>query len=179
MSTGFSIESNAILESVGRNGIVNNWQILQKIILRKLVFLSDLSATTDDISPASTVRTTSEITTPSDMLRSEIFTQIDSFSHPPIAVQRLCEILTSDVCLNFSKLVYRINRIVASSHYVNESRIAELSLLRRRSSRDSSDSSDHSAISSPRRPLRQQPPLQRRYSDTMLTRTLKRRRVDF
>jgi hypothetical protein len=170
MSELFPIESNAILKSVGHNGMVNNWPILQKIILRKVSFLIDSFG--DDLSPASTVRTTSEsvsVTTAG----ASILAQIESFEDPPIAIQRLCEILTNDVCFNCSRLVYQMSRIVASSHYVKESRIAELNLLRRRSSRDSSDSSDRSGRSSPRRPL------QRRYSDTMLTRTLKRRRVDF
>jgi predicted Fe-S protein YdhL (DUF1289 family) len=170
MSDPFPIESNAILKSVGHNGIVNNWHILQKIILRKISFLLDSFG--DDLSPASTVRTTSEsasVTTSG----TAILTQIESFCDPPIGVQRLCEILTLDVCLNCARLVHQISRIIASSHYVKESRITELNLLRRRSSRDSSDSSDRSRRSSPKRPL------QRRYSDTMLTRTLKRRRVDF
>lgn len=174
MSAGFPVESNAILESVGRNGIVNNWQILQKILSRKIIFFSDLSApSTEDLSPASTVRTTD---LGQDTLKSLILAQISSFTEPPIAIQRLCELLSDDVCANFAKLVFRISRIIASSHYIHESRVTELSLLRRRSSRDSSDSSDYSGISSPRRPKQI---LQRRYSDTMLTRTLKRRRVEF
>ena len=194
MTVNFPIESNAILESVGHNGIVNNWSILQKILIRKFTYLSDCSAsTTDDVSPASTIRTTDNVSeecgcfsSRSEILKNFILLQMESFSNPPIAVQRLCEILKPDVCMNFAKLCHQINRIISSSHHISESRLNELRLIRRRTLRDSSDSSDYSGtganFSSPqrlrRRELPTQPPLQRRYSDTMLsTRTLKRRRI--
>jgi hypothetical protein len=173
----FPLESMAILQSVASNGIVNDWPLLRKLLVRRLEFLTVVIPTASedspgDLSPTSTIVLTDD-SSPSRSLNPLIRTRamlckwIESIPSAPISIQRVCEILSKNEP-NHRTLFFSIERCLSSCHRDE----LLVSSLNRKATRCSTSSS-FGDVSSPNTPS---PSRQRRYSDTMITRTLKRSR---
>ncbi len=174
----FPLESMAILQSVASNGIVNDWPMLRKILIKRINYLSadsnEPSSPSGDVSPTSTVVLTEDSPRNSSTItRMQVFITnwMSDVPEQPISVQRICELLISPNENDLRRLFFNIERCLSSSHR-DFSNISKS--VRRKSSRCSTSSSvfsESSAFSFSPSPSRQ-----RRYSDTMISRTLKRTR---
>jgi hypothetical protein len=154
------------ISSVANDGNVNDWKSLHQEILNKFIYIFPIYSPTADVSPASTARYTDDRL---ERMREIVYENLENLSSAPIAIQRLCEFLTTNESRDEEKFLFSILRIISSSHYVLKSRLPV-----RRSRTDSETyrtSSDESEKNFHRRGIR--------YSDSMITRrTLKRSRND-
>jgi len=165
----------SVLASVSSDGVVSDWPLLRREILDAYnSHLPPISCRDSDCM---------------DDMKNFINDWISSLEEPPIAIQRLCEILSllpTRSHVGEERFIASIERIISSSHFINKSRMH--SIIKKRSS-DVSDTSsvydtssdfDHPPSSVATTTIAEGRRKRLRYSDSMLTRTLKRKsRSDF
>lgn len=118
------------IDEVAKTGRVEDWSVLRALILSQ--FCKDNSGS-PDVSPSSTVLVPwaeLNVISTADQMREYLIESIQAMVSPPICIQRLCEVLsTQEDNLNERKRLMQIERIIASSRTLKPG-----SSIRRRSS---------------------------------------------